>query len=150
MKIKEQPKKSAKTRFAQLVERHFLNQLGRDFYIEGLKMGKSRTVLITNEVRVLKYMRIEAGLSLRKASQRLSITDCAISHIENGKMHLPLHRIEEMVSAYGYSMSDFFVLSRSKKVPENKRTECLQQLKTIPNAKLQEVFNYLKSISRGE
>ena len=50
---------------------------------------KPRKVEITNEVKALRYMRIQAGLSLRQAARLLSVTDTAISHMENGKMRLP-------------------------------------------------------------
>ena len=59
---------------------------------------KRKSVPITQEVRVLRYMRIQAGLSLKTAARKIQMTDGAISHIENGKMHLPLERIEPMVT----------------------------------------------------
>lgn len=112
-------------------------------------MKKDRTVPVTEEVRVLKYMRIQAGLSLKKAAKQFNVTDGAISHIENGKMRLPSDRIEQMVTAYGFAMSDFFKLSRSKKLPNDRRQECERLLKTTPITRLDDVFNFLKSISTG-
>lgn len=47
-------------------------------------MKKDRSVPITEEVRVLKFMRIQAGFSLKKAARQFNMTDGAISHIENG------------------------------------------------------------------
>ena len=112
-------------------------------------MKKIRRVPITNEVRVLKYMRIQAGLSLRGASKVLNISDGAISHIENGKMALPWDRIEPMVLAYGFCMNDFLKLSRSKNLPNDRRQECSSVLKGIPTHRLEDVFNFLKSIRYG-
>ena len=112
-------------------------------------MDTKRINEITNEVRVLKYMRIQAGLSLRKAGLLLRITDGAIGHLENGRMLLPAGRIEQMVTAYGFTMNEFFTLSRSKKIPDNRREECLQVLKVIPNSKLEDAFTYLNSLRKG-
>ncbi len=110
-------------------------------------MSKERCVPVTDEVRVLKFMRIQAGLSLRKAVRHFGMTDGAISHIENGKMKLPVDRIEQMVSTYGFSMGEFLKLSRSKKLPNDRRQECERLLATVPNARLEEVFDYLKTIN---
>ena len=107
---------------------------------------KRKSVPITQEVRVLRYMRIQAGLSLKAAARKLAMTDGAISHIENGKMHLPLERIEPMIVAYGHSMTDFLKLSRMKSLPAHRREECEKLLKTVSNARLDEVFVYLKSL----
>ncbi len=113
-------------------------------------MSKDRSVPVTDEVRVLKFMRIQAGLSLRKAGKHFEMTDGAISHIENGKMKLPVDRIEQMVSTYGFSMGDFLKLSRSKKLPNNRRQECERLLSTVPNARLEDIFNYLKALNLEE
>jgi len=112
-------------------------------------MKKTRTVPVTDEVRVLKFMRIQASLSLKKAAKLLNMTDGAISHIENGKMSLPLERIDQMVTAYGFSMNDFFKLSRAKKLPNNRREECERLLKTAPLNRMDEVFQFLKSLNTG-
>lgn len=135
-------------RFAQLVEQVLLSPLSiRLGTGRAIKMSKERNVPVTDEVRVLKYMRIQAGLSLRKAGQRFGITDGAISHIENGKMKLPVDRIEQMVLNYGFSMGDFLKLSRSKKLPNNRREECERLLTTVPNSRLEDVFDFLRALN---
>lgn len=112
-------------------------------------MRKNRSVPITDEVRVLRYLRVQAGLSLKKAGKKLNMTDGAISHIENGKMRLPLERIEPMVLAYGQTMAEFFKLSRARSVPTTCRQDCEKLLKTVPNARLNDLFEFMKSLIEG-
>ena len=111
-------------------------------------MFKERQFPVTDEVRVLRYMRIEKGLSLKKAGRLLNITDGAISHIETGKMRLPVTRIEQMVQAYGYTMSDFLTLSRSRKLPNHVRTECERLLATISSSDLARALEFLKVLKK--
>jgi len=112
-------------------------------------MKKNRAVPITDEVRVLRYLRVQAGLSLRKAGKKLNMTDGAISHIENGKMQLPLERIEPMVLAYGETMAEFFKLSRARSLPTTYRQDCEKLLKSVPNARLSDLLEFMKSLVAG-
>ena len=106
-----------------------------------------RTVEITAEVKTLRYLRIQAGLSLRQAGRLLGVTDTSISHIENGKMKLPYARIEQMVEAYGATMNDFFRLSRAKALPVDYREECESLLKRVPTRDLEAVVMFLKKMA---
>ncbi len=137
-------------RFTQLVERTLAPLTECRQCTERLRhMLKESKFPVSDEVRVLKYMRLEKGLSLRTAGRLLNITDGAISHIENGKMRLPAVRIEQMVEVYGFTMSEFLILSRTKKVPNNRLEECQRILTTIPKSRLTEVYEFLKSIKCG-
>lgn len=109
---------------------------------------KNRSVAVTNEVRILKYMRINSGLSLRQAAARLNVTDTAISHIENGKMKLPYKRIEQMALSYGFSMNDFFKFCGTKNMPRHRREECEGLLRRVPVAKLDVVLSLLKDLTQ--
>ncbi|MGE3975635.1 MAG: helix-turn-helix domain-containing protein [Bdellovibrionales bacterium] len=110
-------------------------------------MKQNRNVEITGEVKTLRYMRIQAGLSMRQAGRLLGITDTAISHLENGKMKLPLARIEQMVVAYGETMDNFFRTSRAKTLPCTTREECERLLRRIPIAKLRLAYEALKNLT---
>jgi transcriptional regulator with XRE-family HTH domain len=104
---------------------------------------------ITNEVKVLRYMRLQAGLSLKKAGRLIGVTDGAIGHLENGRMDLPLKRVEQMVQVYGFSMTDFLKMSRSKNIPVCRLTECQNLIKCLPNSSLELAYQYLKSLKSG-
>lgn len=104
---------------------------------------------ITTEVKVLRYMRLQAGLSLKKAGKLIGVTDGAIGHLENGRMDLPLNRIEQMVEAYGFSMTEFLKMTRSKNVPTCKLMECQNLIKCMPKSNLEKAYQFLKQIKNG-
>lgn len=52
--------------------------------------------------KVLKTLRIENGLSMRKAGALIGVSDSTIAHIENGRMDPPSgKRLEPFLKAYG-------------------------------------------------
>lgn len=108
-------------------------------------MENLRSVPVTDEVRTLRYMRIESGFSLNRAGALIEISGAAISHIENGRMRMPFDRIEPLVTGYGYSMTDFFKLSRNGKVPPTKKEECHKILDTLPLSEMGEVLTFLRT-----
>ncbi len=109
--------------------------------------AKLRRVPITKETLVLKFMRSMAGLSLKSAGQKLSISGYAINHMETGKMKVPKHRIPEMVAAYGFTMDHFEQLVDTQGVPIDKRTECVRLVKNLEKSKLETVFVFLSNLS---
>src|SRR4051812_11385694 len=63
---------------------------------------------------VLRRMREAVGLTMRQAGALISVSHSTISQFENGKLRLPDFRIEQLVSAYGYTPDDFArILGRS-------------------------------------
>lgn len=56
---------------------------------------------------VLRRMRESSGLTMRQAAGLVGISHVAISQFENQKLNLPEYRIEQLVKAYGFSISDF-------------------------------------------
>ncbi len=57
---------------------------------------------MTNEARVLRALRIEHSLSMKKAAGLMEISDSTVSHIETGRMDVPKgERLERFLRAYG-------------------------------------------------
>ena len=63
---------------------------------------RTNQVIMSNEARVLRQMRLKKGLSMRAAGALIGRSDSYISQIENGRLPIPkppmLHRI---LVAYG-------------------------------------------------
>lgn len=104
---------------------------------------------IPNEVLVLKYMRIQSGHSLKSAGRLFKIHSTAISHIENGKMLLPSQRIEQMVSGYGFTMQDFFKMSRASNPPADLLTDCIHILKKLGRRRLPKAHAFLNELAQS-
>jgi transcriptional regulator with XRE-family HTH domain len=64
---------------------------------------RTSKVMLTNECRVLKQLREEAGLSMRAAGLRhLNVSSSMISQIENGRERFPdTARLQPILDAYG-------------------------------------------------
>ncbi len=114
-----------------------------------MKTSRTRNVPITNEVKVLKFMRIQAGHSLNSAGKILNVHGTTISHIENGKMCLPTQRIEQMVSGYGYSMAEFFKLCQEKEPPTDMLSESIFILNRLGRRRLPKAHQFLIELSKA-
>lgn len=53
------------------------------------KKRRSSRLIMTNEARVLKELRLSHGLSMRKAGELIGVSDSYIAHIETGRMDPP-------------------------------------------------------------
>lgn len=63
---------------------------------------RTSKVLLTNECRVLKQLREEAGLSMHAAGLRLNVSSSMISQIENDRERFPdTARLQPILDAYG-------------------------------------------------
>lgn len=64
---------------------------------------------MTNEARVLKDLRVEAGLSMRKAGALIGKSDSYIAHLETGRMDMPAgESLERLLNIYGGMKSKSF------------------------------------------
>jgi len=78
---------------------------------------------------------------MSQAGRLFQLTGSTISHIEHGRMDLPKARVEQMVMAYGYTMTDYNeYVAEGKKVPLNLRDECLAIVRKLDDMKLQALY----------
>ena len=67
-----------------------------------MKYRRSSDIIVANEARVLKQLRIAAGFSMRQAGALVSKSDTYICHIETGRMDVPKgERLEQLLGIYG-------------------------------------------------
>tara|TARA_R110000868_G_scaffold132380_6_gene343267 strand:- start:8119 stop:8763 length:645 start_codon:yes stop_codon:yes gene_type:complete len=69
------------------------------------KKCKTRSKLI--EYQALRELRLELGMTLREASEKLELGPKGLGAIENGRVYLNKERIEEIVSSYGLTYLDY-------------------------------------------
>lgn len=66
------------------------------------EMKRSSRIIMTNEARVLKELRRQHGLSMRKAGEMLGLSDSYIAHIETGRMDPPKgDKLDRLLGIYG-------------------------------------------------
>lgn len=74
---------------------------------------RSSFKIISDEQRILRYLRLEKGWSLVEASEYLGIKSKALGHIENGRVKLESSRVKQIIEAWGYSNLDY---QRAKRI----------------------------------
>ena len=80
-----------------MFSKHLVN-----FHGKARKAGRTGRVIMTSEARVLRELRLQAGLSMRKAGELIRCSDSYISHIENGRTDAPTgERLDNFLSIYG-------------------------------------------------
>ncbi len=99
-------------------------------------MERSYEKRITLDAKILRHMRISKKISLNEAGKLVHISGSAIAHIENGRMDVSKARIETLVMAYGYTMTDYFDYHDGKQVPVNLRDECILLLRQCDESKI--------------
>lgn len=52
-------------------------------------VARSQKIILTNEARVLRALRSEHGLSMKRAGELVGVSDSTIAHIETGRMNPP-------------------------------------------------------------
>lgn len=70
-------------------------------------MSARQKIKETNTHTVMRRMRESSGLTMRQAAGIVGISHVAISQFENGKLHLPDYRVEQLVRAYGFTLEEF-------------------------------------------
>ena len=113
---------------------------------------RSSKIILTNEARVLKELRIEAGLSMRAAGKMIGLSDSTIAHIETGRMAIPSGgRLEELLRIYGgMKVKSFHVRVRKWSAKKTVRDELndLIQRATLEQIKMIAVF--VRSVLRKD
>jgi len=99
----------------------------------GLGMAKRCTrIIVSNEARVLRQLRLSAGLSMKKAGTALGLSDSYISHVETGRMDVPKgERLSGLLDLYGgLSTRAFYQRARAyakRQTPKDELAELIQR-----------------------
>lgn len=73
----------------------------------GKKSKRCQKKIITKEHRAIRKLRLELGLTLKDAGEKLGLSSKGIGAIENGRVILDKNRIMEIVSSYGLEYQSF-------------------------------------------
>lgn len=66
------------------------------------KNRRSDQIVMTNEARVLRDLRIKSKLSMKKAGELIGRSDSYIAHIETGRMNPPTEdKLDRLLAIYG-------------------------------------------------
>ena len=112
--------------------------------IKKVKNRRSDTKIVTEEGRLLAFLRESRNLSMRKAATLIGVSSSIVNHAENGRMDLTPTVIMKFLKAYGYEFEEFQEMLEGKvQVPEHLRSECIEIIKRIEESKLKTVKAFL-------
>jgi len=64
--------------------------------------ARSKKIILTNEARVLRTLRLEHSLSMKRAGELVGVSDSTIAHIETGRMNPPKgEMLAQLLKVYG-------------------------------------------------
>lgn len=111
--------------------------------------GRSGLIIMTIEARVLRELRIQSGLSMRKADAVIGCTDSYISHIENGRTDVPSgDRLDKFLAAYGgIKQKSFYERVRRFSETVDPKQELFEIVQNLNVDKIKMAVQFLKTIS---
>lgn len=109
---------------------------------------RSARIVITNEARVLKELRIQHGLSMRQAGSLIGRSDSYIAHIETGRMDMPQGcKLDRLLAIYGdIKQKSFFERVRQYQLSLSPKDELLEAIERLSNEKIVTLLAVAKSI----
>lgn len=110
--------------------------------------NRSARIIITNEARALRELRIMHGLSMRKAGALIGVSDSYISHIENGRTDFPKNsRLDKFLAVYGgIKQKSFFERVRNLREEVTPEQELAQLIPKLGKEKISILLNLAKNI----
>lgn len=130
-----------------MLSQRLVNSCGETTKTAGLP-GRTGRVIMTKEARVLREMRIQSGLSMRKAGLLIGCTDSYISHIENGRTDIPKgDRLDKFLAAYGgIKQKSFHERVRRYSDQKDPRQELIELVNNLQPEKLNCAAEILQKI----
>lgn len=127
-----------------MLTQHLVNSCGK---LEKTA-GRSGRVIMTNEARVLRELRIQSGFSMRKAGALLDCTDSYISHIENGRTDAPKgERLDKFLAVYGgIKQKSFYERVRRYSETVDPRQELIDLITHLSADKIKTSIQIIKNL----
>ncbi len=112
---------------------------------------RSSRIIMTNEARVLKDLRLETRLSMPRAGALIDKSDSYIAHLETGRMEVPTgERLEILLGIYGGMKSkSFYERVRKYKLSTTPKDEILELLQRGSEDQLRTLLAVVKGIIGG-
>lgn len=103
---------------------------------------------MTSVANVMKRLRENAGLTTRQAAGIIGVTHTTISHFETGRRDFPALRIEQLIKAYGYTMTEFEKILGHNSVISHK-DDCVTMLDQLDDDQLSAIRAVISQMLRS-
>ena len=107
---------------------------------------RSDRIVMTDEARVLKLIRSEVKLSMRKVADLIGVSDTYIAHLENGRIDLPPEeRLNRLLKVYGVRKGSFEERVRNHKQNQSSREQLLELVSRMREREIDTIL----AVARG-
>nr|BFD68757.1 hypothetical protein HAGR004_37790 [Bdellovibrio sp. HAGR004] len=109
---------------------------------------RSNRIILTNEARVLRDLRISNNLSMKKAGDLIGKSDSYIAHIETGRMDIPEgQKLDTLLAIYGgIKQKSFYERVRKYQKVITEKDELLQLIDITSEQQISRLLDFLKAI----
>ena len=113
-----------------------------------MEKKRSARVIMTNEARVLREMRLCMGYSMRKAGELIGLSDSYIAHLETGRLDVPKgEKLDRILNVYGgIKAKSFYEKARNLREKITPFDELVDVIKRLPNDKISMLLSIVKNI----
>ncbi len=109
-------------------------------------MKRSNQKIQTTHSKILRFMRVSRGLSMRGAGKKMRLSSTTVNHVENGRMDLNDKLIGRFIKAYGYTLKEYNDYLKGKEsIPFDFKEECISLIKSMDNTKLKAIHGLLSN-----
>jgi len=109
---------------------------------------RSQEKRLTTGARTLKFLREQAGLSIRMAGSASGLSGSLVAHLEQGRMDIHERHLRKLLPVYQTTAETFQMFaSGGVAMPQNLRGECMELVQTMSLDQLRTAHPVLKSLS---
>ncbi len=110
------------------------------------KPRRNHLKIVTREVRVLRALRRQRGLSQYAASKLCGYAPSMFGHIEEGRIELRLDRIEHILKCLGYEQSEFSTLVNAPVLRDEIIEDAIRYIQRLDDQALASAVNIIKAL----
>ncbi len=103
---------------------------------------------VTKQVRVIKELRLQLGISQYEASRRCGFVPSGYGLIESGRIELTDKKITHILKSLGLNQEDFDRLCQAPVMREDVINHCIDSLKRMDDTRLESAVNVIKALGK--
>lgn len=113
---------------------------------------RSRKVIMTDEARVLKELRLAAGLGMREAARRWDRSHTLLAQLETGRLDVPKgERLDRLLEIYGVSgYKSFYDRVRNYKGSTTPQERLLEIAEKLDACKIELLLKVAERVAEGK
>jgi len=104
---------------------------------------------ITRASRSIKFLREQAGMSLKVAAKASGLGFTVIAHLETGRIHVGEKHLAKLLPAYGATAHSFGLFSSGTvELPQNPKSDCIDVIQRMNQEQLRTALPVLLSLAK--